>query len=283
MVSITSSNLDVFGPDERHGISAADTRVILVGEINWEEYSPIEVYGSSLLTEFLELDMTCDRDIRFFVSRYGLLRWNDYQVTVSDWWADQLELRVFEEMGRLLRASGGRDERSLRGKVIIETDRLVLNWPKAMSNWQRCDLHRELDQGGGFKGYLDLVRSRDFRGILSRHMANCLEDQLRWHAGFSVVEEPDPVAEPLFRPSPMPLDLLGAMWLQAARLLGRSADIRRCQNVACSRLYDAMDAVRNPGELEPHRRKRRSTCDRKYCSSACRQEAYRRKKKAAAC
>ena len=78
----------------------------------------------------------------------------------------------------------------------------------------------------------------------------------------------------MFRSAPRALNLLGVIWLCAARYLDAGADFRTCEQ--CKAPYDAWDKVRwKPRKNRSPRAVSDSGAGRRYCSNARKQRAYR--------
>jgi len=155
----------------------------------------------------------------------------------------------------------------------------------------------EVAIGGGDSSVLAVTLDRrvlggeDLEGFASRDarieqalrlaLAELLSERLEALCGF-VVEPVRIDTQTTFIVAPRPLNLLGFMWMWAARHMDASADLRVCDT--CKETYDAWDKV-NWGLRKNRSPRSASTAasGRHYCSNACRQRAYRERKATRGC
>jgi predicted nucleic acid-binding Zn ribbon protein len=121
----------------------------------------------------------------------------------------------------------------------------------------------------------NLIRHEDFdrpetlRRAVLMYLQLCINQQLESHSCARVIYDPHPdrAERDRIRLFVYPTSLLGAMWIQFARVCEGSATLRRCEN--CGKWFEV--SLEDTG-------KRRSA---KFCSDKCRVESYRDRKQRA--
>lgn len=161
-------------------------------------------------------------------------------------WRD--EVRWMRGVIELLDAAALSDERQLKRWVRFERGRVRYQTPWIRGSLPLSAEHSKDLQSGDRVGAAPFIAQR----TINKRLEERTRAALLHHADATT-----------FAVHLVPIDLLGALWLQCALGLGREQNYRQCWQ--CGTWM----------EIVPARGRR----DRIYCSSRCRQEAYRRRKK----
>jgi hypothetical protein len=155
--------------------------------------------------------------------------------------------------------------RRMRG-VIELLDATVLGDQPALKRWVRLESGRLRYRTPWIRGSLPVstedskhLRPGDAAQVARFVVERIINSRLPERTGAALLYHPDTTTHGVHL---VPVDLLGALWLQCALALGREQDYRQCWQ--CGTWMEIVPA--------------KARSDRVYCSTRCRQKAYRQRK-----